>query len=98
MTVAGVDLATQEVIWRKRVGTIRDSLPQLMQLPPIKTGVPGLGGLISTAGNLVFIGATQDNYLRAFKASDGEQLWEARLPAGGQATPMTYELRGKQYV
>ena len=98
MTVAGVDLATQEVVWRKRVGTIRDSLPQLMQLPPIKAGVPGLGGLISTAGNLVFIGATQDNYIRALMASNGEQLWEARLPAGGQATPMTYELRGKQYV
>ncbi|MEO8057807.1 MAG: glucose/quinate/shikimate family membrane-bound PQQ-dependent dehydrogenase [Burkholderiales bacterium] len=98
MTVAGVDLATHEVVWRKRVGTIRDSLPKLMELPPIKAGVPGLGGLISTAGNLVFIGATQDNYIRAFKASNGEQLWEARLPAGGQATPMTYEIGGKQYV
>ncbi len=98
MTVAGVDLATHEVVWRKRVGTIRDSLPKLMQLPPIKAGVPGLGGLISTGGNLMFIGATQDNYLRAFNASNGELLWQARLPAGGQATPMTYDIGGKQYV
>jgi len=100
MTVAGVDLATHEVVWRKRVGTIRDSLPKLMELPPIKAGVPGLGGLISTGGNLMFIGATQDNYLRAFNASNGELLWQARLPAGGQATPMTYvsEKTGKQYV
>ncbi|MCS4293733.1 quinoprotein glucose dehydrogenase [Comamonas sp. BIGb0152] len=98
MTVAGVDLATHEVVWRKRVGTIRDSLPKLMQLPPIKTGVPGLGGLISTGGNLMFIGATQDNYLRAFNASNGDLLWQARLPAGGQATPMTYDIGGKQYV
>ncbi len=98
MTVAGVDLATHEVVWRKRVGTIRDSLPHLMQLPPIKAGVPGLGGLISTGGNLMFIGATQDNYLRAFNASNGDLLWQARLPAGGQATPMTYDIGGKQYV
>lgn len=98
MTVAGVDLATHEVVWRKRVGTIRDSLPKLMQLPPIKAGVPGLGGLISTGGNLMFIGATQDNYLRAFNASNGDLLWQARLPAGGQATPMTYDIGGKQYV
>lgn len=98
MTVAGVDLATHEVVWRKRVGTIRDSLPKLMELPPIKAGVPGLGGLISTGGNLMFIGATQDNYLRAFNASNGELLWQARLPAGGQATPMTYDIGGKQYV
>jgi len=34
------------------------------------------------------VGATQDNYLRAFNVSNGNQLWEARLPAGGQATPM----------
>ncbi|MFA9285520.1 glucose/quinate/shikimate family membrane-bound PQQ-dependent dehydrogenase [Comamonas sp. SY3] len=98
MTVVGVDLATHEVVWRKRVGTIRDSLPKLMELPPIKAGVPGLGGLISTGGNLMFIGATQDNYLRAFNASNGELLWQARLPAGGQATPMTYDIGGKQYV
>ncbi|MEJ5028107.1 glucose/quinate/shikimate family membrane-bound PQQ-dependent dehydrogenase [Comamonas sp. MYb69] len=98
MTVAGVDLATHDVVWRKRVGTIRDSLPKLMQLPPIKAGVPGLGGLISTGGNLMFIGATQDNYLRAFNASNGDLLWQARLPAGGQATPMTYDIGGKQYV
>lgn len=98
MTVAGVDLSTHEVVWRKRIGTIRDSLPKVMELPPITAGVPGLGGLISTAGNVMFIGATQDNYLRAFNASNGDLLWEGRLPAGGQATPMTYEANGKQYV
>ncbi|HBI07944.1 MAG TPA: hypothetical protein DDY48_12610, partial [Erwinia persicina] len=42
--------------------------------------------------------ASADNFLRAFNVSNGEQLWEARLPAGGQATPMTYEVNGKQYV
>lgn len=96
--IAGVDLNSHEVVWKKRIGTIRDSLPNLFQLPALKIGVPGLGGTISTAGNVMFVGATQDNYIRAFNVSNGEKLWEARLPAGGQATPMTYEIDGKQYV
>ena len=96
--VAGVDLSTHQIIWKKRIGTIRDSLPKLFQLPPLKIGIPGLGGPISTAGNLMFVAATQDNYLRAFNNSNGELLWQARLPAGGQATPMTYMINGKQYV
>ncbi|MGU0044594.1 hypothetical protein ACVXHA_30080 [Escherichia coli] len=45
-----------------------------------------------------FIAATADNYLRAYNMSNGEKLWQGRLPAGGQATPMTYEVNGKQYV
>ncbi|GAB1577321.1 glucose/quinate/shikimate family membrane-bound PQQ-dependent dehydrogenase [Bordetella petrii] len=96
--VVGVDLQSNEVVWKKRIGTIRDSLPHLFQLPPLKIGVPGLGGPISTAGNLMFVAATQDNYLRAFDVTDGDLLWEGRLPAGGQATPMTYAVDGKQYV
>lgn len=46
----------------------------------------------------MFVAATQDNYLRAFNVSNGDKLWEACLPAGGQATRMTYEINGKQYV
>lgn len=67
-------------------------------MPPLKIGVPGLGGPISTAGNVMFVAATQDDYLRAFDVSNGHLLWEARLPAGGQATPMTYAAGGRQYV
>lgn len=96
--VAGVDLKTHDVVWKKRIGTIRDSLPNLFQLPPLKIGVPGLGGTISTAGNVMFVAGTQDNYIRAYNVSNGEKLWEARLPAGGQATPMTYSINGKQYL
>ena len=95
--VAGVDMKTHQVVWRKRIGTIRDSLKGI-QLPALKIGVPMLGGPISTAGNLMFIAGTQDNYLRAYNVTNGDLLWQARLPAGGQATPMTYESNGKQYV
>jgi quinoprotein glucose dehydrogenase len=95
--VAAVDMKTHQVVWRKRIGTIRDSLKGI-QLPPLKIGVPMLGGPISTAGNLMFIAGTQDDYLRAYNVSNGDLLWQARLPAGGQATPMTYESNRKQYV
>jgi len=93
--ISAVDLKTNDIVWKKRIGTVRDSSP----LPlPFKMGMPMLGGPVSTAGNIFFIAATADNYLRAFNMSNGEKLWQARLPAGGQATPMTYEVNGKQYV
>lgn len=93
--ISAVDLKTNDIVWKKRIGTVRDSSP----LPlPFKMGMPMLGGPVSTAGNVFFIGATADNYLRAFSVTNGDKLWEARLPAGGQATPMTYEVNGKQYV
>jgi hypothetical protein len=53
-----------------------------------------------TQGGLAFIGAAMDNYLRAFDLQTGKELWKGRLPAGGQATPMSYRLRenGRQFV
>jgi quinoprotein glucose dehydrogenase len=58
------------------------------------------GGPIITAGGSVFIAAARDNFLRAFDLATGEKIWKAKLPAGGQATPMTCQVRGsgKQYV
>ncbi|PKH25764.1 membrane-bound PQQ-dependent dehydrogenase, glucose/quinate/shikimate family [Enterobacterales bacterium CwR94] len=93
--ISAVDLKTNDIVWKKRIGTVRDSAPVPM---PFKMGMPMLGGPVTTAGHVFFIGATADNYLRAFSTNTGEQLWQARLPAGGQATPMTYEVNGKQYV
>ena len=51
-----------------------------------------------TAGGLVFTAAAMDNYLRAFDSDSGKELWKYELPAGGQATPMTYSIKGKQYL
>jgi quinoprotein glucose dehydrogenase len=93
--VAALDLKTNQVVWKKRIGTVRDSAPVPL---PFKMGMPMLGGPMTTAGHVFFIGATADNYLRAYSTDTGEELWRARLPAGGQATPMTYEANGKQYV
>jgi quinoprotein glucose dehydrogenase len=96
-TLAAVDLGSGEIRWQVRLGTIRDIAPIPL---PIKLGTPNLGGPLVTASGLVFIGAAMDDYLRAFDIESGEELWKARLPAGGQATPMSYRVRpgGKQYV
>ena len=94
--VAGVDLAQGRIAWKHRNGTIQDKSP----LPlPLKLGVPALGGPIMTGGGVAFMSSTLDNYARAYDVTTGRQLWQARLPAGGQATPMTYEgADGRQYV
>jgi quinoprotein glucose dehydrogenase len=61
-------------------------------------GTPNLGGPILTAGGLIFIGAAMDDFVRAFDVDTGKEIWKAQLPAGGQATPMTYQENGRQYV
>ncbi|MBB2925680.1 glucose/quinate/shikimate family membrane-bound PQQ-dependent dehydrogenase [Paraburkholderia silvatlantica] len=93
--ISAVDLKTNEIVWKKRIGTVRDSSPIPL---PFKMGMPMLGGPMVTAGGVAFIGATADNFIRAFDVNTGKQLWEARLPAGGQATPMSYSINGRQYV
>jgi quinoprotein glucose dehydrogenase len=93
--VAGADLRTGEIAYRHKNGTVRDMTP----LPlPFELGVPGIGGPIITAGGVTFLAAAVDDYLRAYDLTTGEKLWQARLPAGGQSTPMTYAIDGRQYV
>jgi quinoprotein glucose dehydrogenase len=96
-TLLAVDTDSGEVKWEVPLGTVRDLAPVPL---PIKWGTPNLGGPIVTQNGLVFIGAAMDNYLRAFDLETGKQLWKGRLPAGGQATPMTYRLEenGRQFV
>ncbi len=92
--IAGVDLESGKIVWRKTIGTTKD----LAAGPGLKLGTPSLGGPIITAGGLIFIGATMEHEIRAFDVSDGTELWRGRLPAPGNATPMTYEWNGRQYV
>jgi quinoprotein glucose dehydrogenase len=95
--VAAVDLRTLRTIWMHKNGTIRDSAPLPIPLP---LGVPSLGGPMVTGGGVAFMSATLDDYLRAYDVRSGALLWQDRLPAGGQATPMSYvsPKTGRQYV
>ena len=94
--IAAADLTSGDVAWMHKNGTVRDSAPVPL---PFKMWVPNLGGPMMTAGRVAFLSGTLDYYLRAYDVMTGEELWKARLPAGGQATPMTYiGADGRQFV
>lgn len=98
-TLTAIDLTTRKIVWSKPLGTTRDTGPFGIRANlPLKTGVFNIGGSMVTRGGLIFIGASADNYLRAIDESSGKVLWRARLPAGGQANPMSYSIGGRQYV
>ena len=94
--LVAMDLGKGEIIWKKPLGTIEDVAPAIV--PNFEVGTPLAGGAIITGSGLIFVGAAADDYLRAIDLNTGEELWKGRLPAGGQATPMTYELNGRQFV
>ncbi|GGG82005.1 hypothetical protein GCM10007415_13470 [Parapedobacter pyrenivorans] len=93
-TLNAIDLNTGEYRWRVPLG----EFPELTAKGVPITGTENYGGPIVTAGGLVFIAATRDEKIRAFDKNSGKVLWENQLPAGGFATPITYEIAGKQYV
>jgi quinoprotein glucose dehydrogenase len=97
-TLTAINMKEGTIDWQIPLGTIEDVAPA--PVPNFEFGVPNIGGPIITAGGLIFIGAAIDDYIRAYDISNGSELWKHRLPAGGQATPMTYQLAesGRQYV
>jgi quinoprotein glucose dehydrogenase len=89
-TLTAVDMVHGTIKWQVPLG---DS-----PLVHLNVGMPNLGGPIVTASGLAFIAASVDDRMRAFDVNTGKILWQAKLPAGGQATPMTYSVQGRQYV
>ena len=93
-TLNAVDLNTGEIKWKVVLG----EYPELTArgIPP--TGTENYGGPLVTAGGLIFIGATEDETFRVFDKKTGEILWKTKLPFGGNASPSTYTVNGRQYV
>jgi quinoprotein glucose dehydrogenase len=90
-----INLNTGEYAWKVPLGEYPELAAQGMK----DTGTENYGGPIVTAGGLVFIAATNyDRKFRAFDKSTGALLWETTLPFGGNATPVTYEVNGRQFV
>ena len=94
-TLSAIDLNSRKILWQTPLGTTEAMNPLGLAL---RFGTPTLGGPLATSGGLVFIGAAMDDYLRAFDAKTGAELWTGRLPATGNSTPTTYEWQGRQYV
>ena len=97
-TLVSVDLRHNRIVWQVPLGSTEGLTPWF--LPVREFGMPNMGGPIATAGDLVFVGAAIDSYLRAFDIETGRELWKFKLPAGGQATPMTYRAgpEQRQYI
>jgi quinoprotein glucose dehydrogenase len=93
-TLNAIDLNTGEFKWQVPLG----EFPQLTKQGIPKTGTENYGGPVVTAGGLVFIAASKDEHIRAFDKRTGEELWEAKLPAGGYATPAVYAVAGRQFI
>jgi quinoprotein glucose dehydrogenase len=94
-TLNAINLNTGEYAWKIPLG----EYPELADQGMKNTGSENYGGPIVTAGGLLFIGATNyDKKFRVFDKASGELLWETTLPFSGNATPITYQVNGKQYV
>jgi quinoprotein glucose dehydrogenase len=93
-TLNAVDLNTGEYVWKRTLG----QYPELISKGIPETGTQLFGGAIVTAGGLIFIAASRDEKFRAIDKRNGKVLWEFQLPAGGYATPATYEVDGRQYI
>ncbi len=99
-TLSAVDLKNARILWQVPHGSVRDLAPVPL---PLEWGVPGVGGPMTTASGVTFIGGALDDDLRAYDGATGELLWQHRLPGGPQATPMSYRVdfeggAARQYV
>jgi len=97
--IRAIDLRTGRQIWDRPLGTARKNGPfGIPSMLPIEIGTPNNGGAVVTAGNLIFIAAATDDLIRAIDMTTGKTVWSDVLPGGGQTTPMTYEIGGRQYL
>src|SRR5579864_3269590 len=97
-TLAAVDMTEGKIRWQVPLGSMQDFGGA--HASPVPPGSISLGGPIVTAGGLIFIAGTTDSAIRGFDVETGKELWKWKLPASGNATPMTYALgaNGKQYL
>lgn len=94
--LTAVDLNRGTIRWQVPLGSMAGfGGAPIRDVPP---GSVSLGGPIVTAGGLIFVAGTFDDAFRAFDIRTGKELWSAKLPASGNATPMTYSISGKQYI
>ncbi len=94
-TLSAIDMNSGRRLWQVPLG----EYPELAARGMRDTGSENYGGPLVTAGGLLFIGATLfDSKLRAFDTATGTRLWETALPFAGMASPITYRVKGRQFI
>jgi quinoprotein glucose dehydrogenase len=89
-----VDVNTGKIVWQVPLGITEGLAPDKQ-----KTGRVGLGNPMVTASGLAFVGATDDQRLRAFDSATGKELWEVKLAGSVNSGPITWRGKsGRQYV
>lgn len=97
--IRAIELATGKTLWDEPLGEARENGPWgIPSKLPIAIGTPNNGGAVVTASGLIFIAAATDNLIRAIDIDTGKVLWQDKLPAGGQASPMAFEVNGREYI
>lgn len=93
--LVAVNAATGDIAWKVPLG-----ITESLEAKGIKNaGAPNIAGSITTAGGLIFIGATNDSRFRAFETRTGKELWIEKMETSAYAVPITYLGKdGKQYV
>ncbi len=99
--MAVVDLASQELLWRRPLGTGKEQGP--LGIPsrlPLPMGMFYNAGSIVTGGGLIFNAGVVDSTARAIDVYTGKEVWTDALPGSSTATPMSYvsPATAKQYV
>jgi glucose dehydrogenase len=93
--LAAVNINTGDIVWREPFGRV----DALEARGVMNTGSINIGGSVATAGGVLFIGASTDQRFHAYESKTGKLLWEIKLAANAQASPITYMGKdGKQYV
>lgn len=97
-TLQAIDLGSGDDRWRRALGGAPAPAGGGAAVAGAESGGENFGGPLVTPEGIVFLAATRDERIRAFDTEDGRLLWEHPLPAGGYATPVTYEAGGRQFV
>jgi quinoprotein glucose dehydrogenase len=88
------DLNTGTILWQRPNGGVT----ALGEAGKEIGGIAPRGGIVVTAGGLVFTGTASDRKLHAYDADDGKLLWEFVLPAAPEGVPAVYQVNGKEYI
>jgi quinoprotein glucose dehydrogenase len=91
-TLTAYDLSVPKILWQRPVGSIPWYGDQ-----PVGTAA-SKGGILITAGGLIFSSSNSDRRIHAWNKETGDLVWEGDLPAGGQGRPITYMIKGRQYL